>query len=60
MQKISRLFALGFVLAFITFLRGQAHPYADDMAAPKILRRLRNGLQIFLARMRLPVSVDFD
>ncbi len=37
MQKISRLYALGFVLAFVTCAHGQAHPDADDKAGPLII-----------------------
>jgi predicted alpha/beta superfamily hydrolase len=37
MPKIRRLFALCFILAFLAFLHGQAHPYSDDKAAPLVI-----------------------
>jgi predicted alpha/beta superfamily hydrolase len=37
MQKFSRLFALCFVLVFVTFTHGQARPYADGKAVPLVI-----------------------
>ncbi len=37
MQKISSLYALCFVLAFVNFAHGQAHPYLDDKAVPLVI-----------------------
>ena len=37
MQKIRKLFALCFVLTFVTFVHGQARPYSDDKAVPLVI-----------------------
>jgi predicted alpha/beta superfamily hydrolase len=37
MQKFSRLFALCFVTAFVTFTHGQARPYSDGKAMPLVI-----------------------
>jgi predicted alpha/beta superfamily hydrolase len=37
MQRILRLYAVCFVLAFITFANGQTHPYSDVKVAPLVI-----------------------
>ena len=37
LQKIRKLFALCFVLAFVAFVHGQARPYSDDKAVPLVI-----------------------